>query len=75
MSAPTFEVALKKLGESVEKLENGSLPLEDALASFEEGIRWSRSCHRFLDNAEKRIEIILKNERNEYEQTEFVLTE
>ena len=69
----TFESALKKLEETVDKLEEGSIPLDEALTTFESGVRWSRECKRFLENAEQRIETILKNENGEYEQKEFVL--
>tara|TARA_B100000579_G_C22823790_1_gene851992 strand:+ start:1534 stop:1767 length:234 start_codon:yes stop_codon:yes gene_type:complete len=69
----TFESALKKLEETVEKLEEGTIPLNEALTTFESGVHWSRECKKFLDNAGKRIETILKNEDGEYEQKEFVL--
>ena len=69
----TFESALKKLEDSVDKLEEGSIPLEEALNTFESGVRWSKECNKFLKNAEQRIEIILKNENGEYEQKEFEL--
>ena len=61
-----FEESLQKLEESVEQLEGGTLSLEESLSLFEDGIRLSRQCNRFLEEAEKRIEIILKNERGEY---------
>lgn len=69
----TFESALKKLEETVDKLEEGSIPLDEALNTFESGVRWSRECNKFLENAEQRIEIILKNENGEFEQKEFEL--
>ena len=69
----TFESALKKLEETVEKLEEGSIPLDEALTIFESGVRWSRECKKFLETTEQRIETILKNENGEYEQKEFVL--
>ena len=69
----TFESALKKLEETVDKLEEGSIPLDEALTTFESGVRWSRECKKFLENAEQRIETILKNENGEYEQKEFIL--
>lgn len=59
----TFESALKKLEETVDKLEEGSIPLDEALTTFESGVRWSRECKNFLENAEQRIETILKNEK------------
>ena len=69
----TFESALKKLEETVDKLEEGSIPLDEALTNFESGVRWSRECKKFLENAEQRIETILKNENGEYDQKEFLL--
>ena len=67
----TFETALKKLEETVEKLEEGKIPLNDALKTFESGVYWSRECKKFLDNADQRIEKILKNDNGEYEKIEF----
>ena len=72
-STTTFESALKKLEEKVYKLEEGSIPLDEALNTFESCVRWSRECNKFLENAEQRIEIILKNENGEFEQKEFEL--
>ena len=69
----TFESALKKLEETVDKLEEGSISLDEALTTFESGVHWSRECKKFLESAEQRIEIILKNENGEYEQKDFVL--
>jgi len=69
----TFESALKKLEVMVDKLEDGSITLDEALNTFESGIHWSRECNKFLNNAEKRIEKIIKNENDEYEQKEFIL--
>jgi exodeoxyribonuclease VII small subunit len=59
--APDFEAALKKLEEIVKKLESGELPLDSALELFEEGIKLSRFCHGKLEEAERRVEILLKN--------------
>ena len=51
----TFEEALQKLERAVEKLDEGSLSLEEALSTFEDGVRWSRECHQFLEKAEERV--------------------
>jgi exodeoxyribonuclease VII small subunit len=59
--APDFETALKKLEEIVKKLENGELSLDSALELFEEGVKLSRFCHSKLEDAERRVEILLKN--------------
>ena len=61
----TFEEALQKLEHAVEKLNEGSLSLEEALSTFEDGVRWSRECHQFLEKAEERVGIILKNENGD----------
>ena len=61
-SPPNFEAALKRLEEIVRKLEGGELPLDTALELFEEGIRLSRFCNTTLDAAERRVEILLKND-------------
>ena len=58
---PDFETALKRLEEIVKKLENGELSLDSALQLFEEGIKLSRFCHTKLEEAERRVEILLKN--------------
>jgi exodeoxyribonuclease VII small subunit len=57
-----FEEALKELEEIVNRLEQGNLPLEEALQLFEQGVKLSRSCHTKLDEAQKRVEIVLKDE-------------
>jgi len=71
MEYQDFESAMKALEEIVGKLEAGDLPLEQALALFEEGVQISRFCNSKLDAAERRVEILLKNERGELEPTEF----
>lgn len=57
---PRFEEALEGLERIVRDLEGGDLPLDDALKLFEEGVRLSRFCSAKLDEAEKRIEILMK---------------
>ena len=62
MKDKTFEEALRKLEEIVNRLEQGDLPLEEALAFFEDGVKLSRYCHTKLDEAQKRVEVLLKDE-------------
>ena len=71
----TFEQSLKKLEEAVHKLEDGTLGLDDALKTFEQGIQWSRQCHQRLVEAEKKVEILLKNEKEALTQVAFDLEE
>ena len=58
---PDFETSLKRLEEIVKKLENGELSLDSALQLFEEGIKLSRFCHTKLEEAERRVEILVKS--------------
>ncbi|HLQ76523.1 MAG TPA: exodeoxyribonuclease VII small subunit [Terriglobia bacterium] len=64
-AAPDFETALKRLEEIVKKLEGGELTLDSSLELFEEGIQLSRLCHVKLGQAERRVEILLKNSAGE----------
>lgn len=57
----TFEVSLKELERIVEQLEGGDLPLERSLELFEQGVRLSRECQRRLDEAERKVELLLKD--------------
>jgi len=63
--APSFEAALKQLDEIVLRLEKGELALEESLKLYEEGIRLSRLCHAKLEEAEGKIELLLKDARGE----------
>jgi exodeoxyribonuclease VII small subunit len=60
MATDKFEASLKKLEETVKRLETGSLTLEDSLKAFEEGVRLAAFCSNRLDDAERRVEILLK---------------
>jgi exodeoxyribonuclease VII small subunit len=61
----TFEAALKQLEEIVQRLERGELPLEESLKLYEEGIRLSRLCHAKLEEAEGKIELLMKDAKGE----------
>jgi exodeoxyribonuclease VII small subunit len=66
----TFEAALKQLEEIVQRLERGELPLEESLKLYEEGIRLSRVCHAKLEEAEGKIELLMKDARGDLVQDE-----
>ena len=70
-AVPNFEAALKRLEEIVKKLESGDLALDSALELFEEGIKLSRFCHTTLGQAERRVEILLKNESGQVRAVPF----
>jgi len=57
---PKFEESLQRLEKIVDELEKGSVPLEQALKLFEEGVRLSNTCRKELEEAEGRVEILLK---------------
>ena len=59
-SSPTFEASLEELERIVKELEKGDLPLEQSLALFENGMRLSADCKRQLEEAESRVEILMK---------------
>ncbi|MBM4271463.1 MAG: exodeoxyribonuclease VII small subunit [Deltaproteobacteria bacterium] len=60
MAKEKFEEALGKLEEIVKRMESGDMSLEESLRAFEEGIKLARLCSRKLDEAERRVEILLK---------------
>jgi exodeoxyribonuclease VII small subunit len=57
-----FEDCLARLEQIVGALEAGNLTLDDSLKAFEEGVAMMRQCARYLDEAERRIEILTKDE-------------
>ena len=54
-STPNFETTLAELQATVEALEKGNLPLEDALTQFEKAVKLSQSCQKVLQEAELKI--------------------
>jgi exodeoxyribonuclease VII small subunit len=56
-----FEAGLAALEKIVRELERGDLPLEESLRLFEEGVRLSRQCQERLNQAERRIELLLQD--------------
>lgn len=58
----TFETSLMDLEKIVRELEQGDLSLEESLKLFEDGVKLSRECQERLNQAERRIEVLLKDE-------------
>jgi exodeoxyribonuclease VII small subunit len=56
-----FEKGIARLEEIVEKLENDEVELEKAIALFEEGMELSQKCMKMLDDAQQKIEFLIKN--------------
>ena len=73
MAVAKFETALKKLEEVVRRLEDGDLSLDDSLKAFEEGVKNAAFCARKLAEAEKRVELLLKQKDGSFVKEEFRL--
>ena len=61
MKANTFESSLGDLEKIVRKLEDGEMSLEESLKLFEDGVKLSRECQERLNQAERRIEVLLQD--------------
>lgn len=57
---PSFEQSLQKLDEIVDRLEKGDLSLEESLRIFEEGVSLSTECKKEIDEAEGKVQLLLK---------------
>lgn len=58
---PKFEECLERLEKIVQELEKGDVPLEQSLTLFEEGMKLSNSCRKELEEAEGKVEVLLKS--------------
>jgi exodeoxyribonuclease VII small subunit len=72
MAKKRFEEALQDLENIVQRLEDGNLSLDESLALFEEGIKLSRLCAQRLDEAEKKIELLMKDENGAVSRQPFI---
>ena len=64
LAAPTFEQSLARLESLVTRLESGELPLDQALASFEQGVRLTRECQGALSAAQQKVQLLLQRGEN-----------
>ncbi len=62
---PDFEHSLTELEALVAKLEQGDVPLEDALKTFERGVALTRQCQTALRTAQQKVEVLLARNGNE----------
>ncbi|MEE9419739.1 MAG: exodeoxyribonuclease VII small subunit [Desulfatiglandaceae bacterium] len=70
-----FEVAMKRLEEIVQGMEGNDLPLEDALRDFEEGVGLVKFCSKKLEEAEKKVTILIQESGGKHRQVPFDLEE
>ncbi len=61
MGRQTFEEAITQLGDIVRKLDTGSTSLDEAMELFEQGIKLTKECNKMLDEAEQKVNILIKN--------------
>ena len=73
MAKMKFEEALERLEQIVCQLEDGSLGLDESLKIFDEGIKLTQACTKKLEESEKRIQILLKNETGEKSLQPFMI--
>lgn len=71
MAEPNFEKDLERLEAVVAALEEGGLPLDEALKRFEEGVRLHRRCEKALAEAERKIEMLVQKSGGEFETVPF----
>lgn len=62
MKEMKFEETMQKLEEIAKELESGELDLDTSMSKFEEGMKLSKKCNEILENAEKKITILLQKE-------------
>jgi exodeoxyribonuclease VII small subunit len=70
---PTFEENLTRLEELSEQIQDGNIPLEEAVAVFEEGIKLSKKLEKELSKIERKIEILKNNPAREDDKPEMEL--
>jgi exodeoxyribonuclease VII small subunit len=75
MTSQSFEKALEDLENIVEKLEKGGLPLNESMALFEKGVKLARYLRDELEKAEKKVEILLKDEKGEIKEKPYDLAQ
>jgi len=66
-----FDTALSRLEATVQSLEKGDLPLEEALKVFEEGVRLSKSCLKTLEETERKVELLIEGKDGKLKRQPF----
>lgn len=62
MEKINFETSMEELETIVKELEKGNLNLEDSIKKFEQGMKISKECNKFLEDAEKRITLLIEKD-------------
>lgn len=67
----SFEEQINELENIIKELEEGKLNLDESVSKFEEGMKISKECSKMLENAEKKITILLNDENGEVKEEDF----
>jgi exodeoxyribonuclease VII small subunit len=67
----SFEEAIKELEAIVDKLEKGEIPLDESIEYFQKGMELSKYCTQKLNEVEKKISILIENEKGEMKEKPF----
>jgi exodeoxyribonuclease VII small subunit len=73
VAAVKFEQAMARLEAIVGELESGDLPLDESLKIFEEGIRLSKNCLKVLEEAERKVEVLVQDKNGKKQLRAFSL--
>ena len=71
----SFEEALSELQNIVVNLEKGEIPLDDALGFFKKGVELTKFCNKKLDDAERKISILIEKENGDFREENFDIAE
>lgn len=71
MQVKRFEDAMQRLEEIVKNLESGDLPLEESLKVFAEGMELAKYCSKKLEEAEKKVTVLIEESAGQYAEVPF----
>ena len=75
MAGEKFETSLQKLEEVVKRLEGGELSLDESLKAYEEGVKYAGLCAKKLNEAEKKVEVLMRRKDGVFAKEEFRLAD
>ncbi len=70
----SYEESIKELEQIVKELENGELTLDDSIKKFEKGMELSKHCSELLENAEKKITLLIEKDDNSFDEENFEIS-
>ena len=75
MKEQTYEESMKELEQVIKDLESGELSLDESIKKFEKGMKLSKYCNSLLEDAEKKITVLIENESGELIEEDFKIEE